>query len=76
MHGAPVTFSGEITANDHFAHLIPRIQVDALIGHLAHLHFWDPNRFSAGEKHPHLDYWKTITLLDPGEQHDQVLGWI
>ena len=76
MHGTPVTFSGEMTANDHFAHLIPRIQADELIGHLAHLQFRDPNRFSAGEMHQHLDYWETIALLDPCEQHDQVLGWI
>ena len=45
MHGAPVTFSGEMTANDHFAHLIPPMQAGELIGHLVHLHFRDPNRF-------------------------------
>ena len=76
MHGAPITFSGEMTANDHFAHLIPRIQADGLIGHLAHLQFRDPKRFSAGEMHQHLGYWETIALLDPCKQHDQVLGWI
>ena len=76
MHGAPVTFSGEMTANDHFAHLIPPMQAGELIGHLVHLHFRDPNRFSAGEMYQHLDYWETIALLDPCEQHDQVVGWI
>ena len=76
MHGAPVTVGGEMTANDHLAHLIPRIQAGELIGYIEHLHFRDPNRFSAGELHQHLDYWETIALFDPCEQHDQVLGWI
>ena len=37
-----------MTANDHLAHLIPRIQADKLLGHIDHLHCRDPNRFSAG----------------------------
>ena len=57
--------------------LFHRYRADELIGHLAHLQFRDPNRFfAAGEMHPHLDYWETIALLDPCEQHDQVLRWI